>query len=55
MIAVMKEKQPSEANRFKEFAKKLVSVPKSEIDKKAEEYHKKRIKERKAAVRRKAV
>jgi len=43
----MKEK--SEAERFKEFARKLVSVPKAEIDKKAEEYHKRRIAERKAA------
>lgn len=41
----------SEAERFKEFARKLVSVPKAEIDKKAEEYHKRRIKERKRAAR----
>lgn len=41
----------SEADRFKDFARKLVNVPKSEIDKKAEEYHKQRIKERKAAAR----
>jgi len=45
----MKEK--SEAERFKEFARKLVSVPKAEIDKKAEEYHKRRIKEREAVRR----
>ncbi len=44
----MKEKQTAEADRFKEFAKKLVSVPKSEIDKKAEEYHKERIREQNA-------
>ena len=41
----------SEADRFVDFARKLVNVPKSEIDKKAEEYHKQRIKERKAAKR----
>lgn len=41
----------SEAERFVDFARKLVSVPKVEIDKKAEEYHKKRIQERKAARR----
>ena len=39
----------SEADRFVDFARKLVNVPKSEIDKKAEEYHKRRIKEREAA------
>jgi len=32
----------SEAERFKEFARKLVSVPTAEIDKKAGEYHKQR-------------
>ena len=42
-------KKTAEAERFKEFARKLVNVPKSEIDKKAEEYHKQRIKEREAA------
>lgn len=41
----------SESERFVDFARKLVNVPKSEIDKKAEEYHKQRIKERKAARR----
>lgn len=40
-----------EAERFVDFARKLVSVPKEEIDKKAEEYHKQRIAERKAARR----
>jgi hypothetical protein len=39
----------AEARRFVDFARKLVNVPKSEIDKKAEEYHKQRIAERKAA------
>jgi hypothetical protein len=39
----------SEADRFVDFARKLVSVPKEEIDKKQEEYHKQRIKEREAA------
>ncbi len=43
------QSETSEANRFKEFAKKLVSVPKEEIDRRAEEYHKQRIAERKAA------
>lgn len=33
-------KQQTESERFKEFVRKLVNVPKSEIDKKAEEYHK---------------
>ena len=42
-------RKSEEAERFKEFARKLVNVPKSEIDKKAEEYHRQRIKERKAA------
>lgn len=41
----------SEAERFIDFARKLVSVPKEEIDKKAEEYHKQRIAERKRAAR----
>lgn len=46
---LMTKRMQTEAERFKEFARKLVSVPKEEIDKKAEEYHKKRIAERKAA------
>lgn len=37
-----------EAKRFVDFARKLVSVPKAEIDQKQAEYHKKRIAERKA-------
>jgi hypothetical protein len=37
-----------EADRFKEFARKIVSVPKQEIDEKQAEYHKQRIKEREA-------
>ena len=52
MIQSMKKPNPatpSEAERFVDFARKLVSVPKEEIDKKAEEYHKRRIKEREAA------
>ena len=42
----------SEADRFVDFARKLVSVPKQEIDKKQAEYHKRRIKEREAARKR---
>ncbi|MEK6284491.1 MAG: hypothetical protein AABO57_01980 [Acidobacteriota bacterium] len=41
----------SEAERFVDFARKLVNVPKEEIDQKQAEYHKKRIAERKAALR----
>jgi len=39
----------SEAERFIEFTRKLMSVPKEEIDAKQAEYHKRRIKEREAA------
>jgi hypothetical protein len=43
-------RQPeSESGRFVDFARKIVSVPKQEIDKKQAEYHKRRIKEREAA------
>lgn len=38
----------SESERFVDFARKLVSVPKEEIDQKQAEYHKRRIAERKA-------
>lgn len=41
----------SEAERFIDFTRKLVSVPKSEIDQKEAEYHKRRIAERKVARR----
>jgi len=39
----------SQAERFIDFARKLVNVPKEEIDKKQAEYQKRRIKEREAA------
>lgn len=39
----------SEAEQFVDFARKLVSVPKAEIDQKQAEYHRRRIKEREAA------
>ena len=42
----MKPSEKSEAERFVDFARKLVSVPKEEIDKRQEEYHKQRIRER---------
>ena len=42
----------SEADRFKDFARKIVSVPKEEIDKKQAEYQAQRIKERKLTVKR---
>ena len=42
-------KKSEEAEQFVDFARKLVSVPKEEIDQKAAEYHKRRIAERKAA------
>lgn len=40
-----------EAKRFVDFARKLVSVPKAEIDQREAEYHKRRIAERKKAAR----
>jgi hypothetical protein len=45
------EKQPSdEYQRFEKLAKQLISVPKSEIDKRQAEYEKKKVaKKRKAA------
>lgn len=43
-----------EAERFIDFTRKIMSVPKEEIDKKAEEYHRKRIAERKKAARKPA-
>jgi len=48
-MSKINQSKQSEADRFVDFARKLVNVPKEEIDKKAEEYHKKRIKEREAA------
>ena len=41
----------SEADRFIDFARKLMAVPKSEIDQKQAEYQKKKIAERKKATR----
>jgi hypothetical protein len=41
--------EQSEAERFIDFTRKIMSVPKEEIDKKQAEYHKQRIKEREAA------
>lgn len=43
--------EQSEAERFVDFTRKIMSVPKEEIDKRAEEYHKQRIAERKAAAK----
>lgn len=41
----------TEADRFKDFARKIMSVPKEEIDQKQAEYHQQRIKERRAAAK----
>lgn len=41
----------SEAEHFIEFTRKIMSVPKEEIDAKQAEYHKQRIAERKRAAR----
>jgi hypothetical protein len=40
--------KPTEADRFRAFAKRIISVPKAEIDRRAAEYAKKREASRKA-------